>query len=110
MIVFEYVKWRNTLASGNNWTEINFVEAKTTLIQGLNGSGKSTFIDAFCFNLYGKPYRNINIPQLVNAINEKEMETESAFKIGPTRYVVRRGLKPNFFEIWQNGKLLDQTS
>ena len=108
MIAFETIRWRNFLSTGQYWTEIQFTKANTTLISGENGAGKSTLLDALCFVLFGKPYRNINIPQLTNSINEKDCMVEVEFTIGDDSYKVRRGLAPKVFEVYKNNDLIDQ--
>lgn len=108
MIKFEYVRWRNFLSTGNAFTEIDICKSPTTLVVGSNGSGKSTFIDALCFALFGKPFRKIKIGQLVNSINLKDALVEVEFSIGASQYKVRRGLKPAIFEIYQNNVLVNQ--
>lgn len=108
MIVFDVVKYKNFLSTGNVFSEIKLGEHTTTLIIGENGAGKSSFLDAITFALFGKPFRNINKPQLVNSINEKDCVVEIEFKIGKTKYKVIRGIKPNVFEIYVDGKLLNQ--
>ncbi len=108
MILFKKVRYKNFLSTGNVFTEISLNENTTTLIVGENGAGKSTFLDAITFSLFGKPFRNINKPQLVNSINEKDCVVEIEFKIGKTNYKVVRGIKPNTFEIYVNGDLLNQ--
>ena len=108
MIKFEYVRWRNFLSTGNAFTEIDICKSPTTLVVGSNGSGKSTFIDALCFALFGKPFRKIKIGQLVNSINLKDALVEVEFSIGSSQYKVRRGLKPALFEIYQNNVLVNQ--
>ena len=108
MIVFDRIRWKNFLSTGNNFTEVNFQDAQTNLILGTNGSGKSTILDALTFSLYNKPFRKINKPQLVNSVNEKECLVEVEFSIGSREYKVIRGIKPNFFEIWVDGKVQDQ--
>lgn len=110
MILFKTVRWRNFLSTGDKFTEIKLHEAPTTLIVGPNGSGKSTLLDALSFALFGKPHRDINKPQMVNSINNRDCEVEVEFSINSTEYVVRRGLKPGIFEIYQNGNLLNQES
>jgi len=110
MILFESIRWKNFLSTGNNFTEINFQKSLTTLIIGSNGAGKSTVLDALTFVLFGKAFRNINKPQLINSTNEKDCLVEIEFKIGSVEYKVRRGIKPNIFEIYRNGNLLDQNS
>jgi len=108
MIKFKKLRWRNLLSTGQYFTEINLVKADTTLICGENGAGKSTMLDALCFVLFGKPYRNINIPQLVNTINQKDCVVEIEFAIGQDEYKVIRGLSPKVFEVYKNTKLIDQ--
>jgi len=108
MILFKTIKWRNFLSTGNQFTEINFQDANTNLIIGTNGSGKSTILDALTFSLYNKPFRKINKPQLINSVNEKDCVVEIEFSIGNREYKVVRGIKPNIFEIWVDGKLQDQ--
>lgn len=110
MILFNKIRWRNFLSTGNAFTEIDFTRNKTTLIIGENGAGKSTILDALLFALYGKPFRRINKPQLVNAINGKGLHVELEFSIGKRQYKVIRGMKPNLFEIYQDDKLLNQDS
>ena len=110
MIVFKTVRYKNFLSTGNVFTEIKLNEHQTTLIIGENGAGKSTFLDAITFALFGKPFRNINKPQLVNSINEKDCVVEITFSIGNKNYKVVRGIKPNLFEIWCDGDLLNQDS
>ena len=108
MIQFKYVKYKNILSTGNAWTIINLDTNKSTLIIGENGAGKSTMLDAICFALYGKPFRKINKPQLLNSINQKELEVELVFQSGKNEFRIRRGIKPNIFEIWKNNELLNQ--
>lgn len=108
MIEFQTVKYKNILSTGNSWTTIDLNVNKSTLIVGENGAGKSTMLDAVCFALYGKPFRKINKPQLLNSINQKELEVVLSFKIGNAAYRIRRGIKPNVFEIWKNNELLNQ--
>ena len=107
-IIFEKIKWKNFLSTGNSFTEIQLDKHPTTLIVGENGSGKSTLLDAVCFSLFGKPYRNINKPQLVNTINNKNCLVEIEFMIGNKKYKIIRGIKPAIFEIWVDGTLLNQ--
>jgi DNA repair exonuclease SbcCD ATPase subunit len=107
-IHFKKIRYKNVLSSGNVFTEIFLDKSKTTLISGSNGSGKSTLLDAITFALYGKAFRKISKPQLVNSINQKELVTEIDFSIGAKNYQIRRGIKPNFMEISLNGKLVDQ--
>jgi DNA repair exonuclease SbcCD ATPase subunit len=108
MIVFKTVRYKNFLSTGNIFTEINLSKNPTTLIIGENGAGKSTFLDAITFGLFGKPFRNINKPQLINSVNEKECVVEIEFKIASKNYKVVRGIKPNVFEIYCDGDLLNQ--
>lgn len=107
-IHFEYVKYKNILSTGNSWTHIQLDKNKSTLIVGENGAGKSTMLDALCFAIYGKPFRKINKPQLMNSINQKNLEVEVAFTTGQHRYVIKRGIKPNLFEIWRDSELVNQ--
>lgn len=110
MIVFHSVSWKNFLSTGDTPTTIYLDRSPTTLIIGENGAGKSTVLDALTFGLFGKPFRKINKPQLVNTINEKGMLVEVKFTIGKKKYLVRRGIKPNVFDIEQDGKLIDQSA
>jgi DNA repair exonuclease SbcCD ATPase subunit len=110
MIIFKNLRWKNFLSTGNKWTEINLNKISSTLIVGHNGSGKSTMLDALSFALFGKPHRNINKPQLVNSINNKDCIVEVNFTIGKYEYKVVRGIKPGIFEIWRNDQLLNQSS
>ena len=108
MIIFKKIKWRNFLSTGNTFSEVDLRSAKTNLIVGSNGAGKSTILDALTFSLFGKPFRKINKPLLVNSINEKDCLTEIDFSIGRSEYKVIRGIKPNKFEIYCNGQLWNQ--
>ena len=110
MIIFKSLRFKNFLSTGNNWTDINLNRSKSTLIVGQNGAGKSTMLDAIAFALFGKPHRNINKPQLVNTINNKNCVVEVTFVIGKSQYKVVRGIKPNVFEIWKNGDMINQSS
>ncbi len=110
MIVFKKIRWKNFLSTGNRFLEIDFLKSKTTLIAGENGAGKSTVLDALCFSLFGKTFRKINIPQLVNSINERDMVVEVEFSIGRKEFKVCRGMCPRLFEIYVDGKLLNQDS
>ena len=108
MILFKTIRWKNFLSTGNNFTEVDFQKSNTNLIMGSNGSGKSTILDALTFVLYNKPFRKINKPQLVNSVNEKDCLVEIEFSIGSREYKVIRGIKPNIFEIWIDGKVQNQ--
>ena len=108
MIVFENIKWKNFLSTGDQWSEINFTDSSSTLIIGANGAGKSTVLDALCFALFNKPFRKIKRSQLVNSINEKSTKVQLEFTIGKDEYRVFRGIKPNVFELYHNNKLIDQ--
>ena len=108
MIIFRYVRWRNFLSTGNNFIEIQLDRNPTTLIIGENGAGKSTVLDALCFGLFGKPFRSINKPQLVNSVNNVNCIVEVEFEIGTKKIKVVRGIKPNIFEIYINGKMYNQ--
>ena len=104
MIIFKTVRWKNFLSTGNVFSEIQLDTSPATLIVGNNGAGKSTFLDAMCYALFDKPFRKITKGQLVNAVNEKELLVELEFTIGSREYMVRRGRKPNVFEIYLNGE------
>ena len=108
MILFKTIRWRNFLSTGNQDTIVNFTENDTNLIIGSNGAGKSTVLDALTFSLFGKPFRKINKPQLVNSTNEKDCVVEVQFSIGNTFWTVVRGIKPNVFTISRDGNTLDQ--
>ncbi len=108
MILFQKIRWKNFLSTGAHFTELSFTKSPNTLIVGQNGAGKSTVLDALCFGLFGKPFRKINKPQLLNSINARDALVEIEFEIGKKKYKVIRGIKPNVFEIYQNGVLLNQ--
>ena len=110
MVVFETLRYKNFLSCGNWFTEIFLNRSPNTLIVGTNGAGKSTMLDALCFVLFDKPFRKINKPQLVNSINGKDCVVEIEFAIGDRKYKVIRTIKPNKFEIWCNGVLVDQNA
>ena len=110
MILFKKIRWKNLLSTGNQYTEVDFTKNKTNLIVGTNGAGKSTILDALCFSLFGRSFRRINKPQLINTVNEKDCKVEVEFSIGSTEWKVIRGIKPAIFEIWRNGNSLDQSS
>jgi len=110
MILFEKVRWKNFLSTGNQNTEINFTNHSTNLVIGTNGAGKSTMLDALTFALFGKPFRKINKPQLINTVNEKDCVVEVEFSIGTTNWKVIRGIKPNLFEIHKDGSVLNQSA
>jgi len=108
MILFQKVRWRNLLSTGNSFTEILLNKSTNTLIIGNNGAGKSTILDALCFGLFGKPFRKINKPNLLNSINQQNGVVEIELAIGKKSYKIIRGIKPNLFEIYCNGDLLNQ--
>ena len=108
MIIFRKVSFRNFLSTGNTPTEIELDKHNTTLIIGDNGSGKSTVLDALCFGLFGKAFRNIKKDQLVNSVNERDCKVEVFFNIGRQKFHIIRSIKPNRFEIYKNGKMLNQ--
>ena len=108
MILFKRLRWKNLLSTGNHFTEILLNGNPNTLIVGTNGSGKSTMLDALCFGLFGKPFRNINKPNLLNSINGKDCVVEIEFSVGNKEYKIVRGIKPNVFEIYQDAVLLNQ--
>ena len=108
MIIFQKVRWKNFLSTGTSFTEINLTRSPNTLIIGNNGAGKSTILDALCFGLFGKPFRKINKPQLLNSINAQAAVVEIEFSIGKKQYKVIRGIKPNVFEVYCDDKLVDQ--
>ena len=108
MIHFNTIRWKNLLSTGNQFIEIQLDKNPTTLIIGENGSGKSTVLDALTFALFGKPFRRINKPQLVNSVNNSGTVAEIEFTIGSKDYKIRRGIKKNIFEIYVDGKRLNQ--
>jgi len=110
MIVFQNIRWKNFLSTGNQYTEINLDKDSTTLIVGTNGSGKSTVLDALTFSLFNKPFRKISKSQLINTVNEKDCRVEVEFSIAETQWKVVRCIKPNLFEIHRNGVCMDQFS
>ena len=110
MIIFEKIRYKNFLSSGNHITEIQLNKSKSTLIVGQNGTGKSTSLDALSFALFGRAHRNITKEQLINSINKKDCVTEVYFTIGKSKFNIIRGIKPNIFEIWKDGIMLNQSS
>jgi len=108
VIVFKSVFWKNFLSTGSQGSKVNLNNHGTTLIVGKNGEGKSTILDALCFALFNKPFRNVNKNQLINSINGKQCEAEVEFSIGPNAYKVKRAIKPNTFEIYCNDELVNQ--
>ena len=110
MIVFKNIRYKNFLSSGNTFTEIDLRKSKSTLVVGHNGAGKSTMLDALSFSLFGKPHRKISKAQLVNSINQKHALVEVQFSVGTSNFKIIRGIKPNVFEIWKDGKMINQSS
>ena len=110
MIVFKTLRYKNFLSSGNTFTDVDFTKAKSTLVVGHNGAGKSTMLDALSFGLFGKPHRKISKAQLVNSINQKQAMVEVDFTIGQSYFKLVRGIKPNIFEIWKDNKMINQSS
>ena len=108
MIQFEIIRWKNFLSTGNVFTEITLNKTSNTLIIGDNGTGKSTILDALTFGLFGRPFRSINKAQLINSINQGGTVVEIEFSIGSKKYIVKRGIKKNFFQIYLDGSLLNQ--
>ena len=110
MIIFEKIRWKNFLSTGNVFSEIDFTEGRTNLIVGSNGAGKSTILDALTFSLFARPFRKISKSMLINSINEKDCVVEIEFTIGKNEYKVVRAMKPNKFEIYHNGVLWNKES
>ncbi len=110
MIVFEKIRWKNFLSTGNQYTEVQLDTSPATLIIGTNGAGKSTILDALTFSLFNKPFRKISKSQLINSINDKDCVAEIEFSIANNKYRVVRGIRPSIFHIYKNGKKLDQSS
>ena len=110
MIIFRKLRWKNLLSTGNVFTEIDLNKFNTTLIVGENGAGKSTILDALSYALFGKAFRKINKPQLLNTITQKNLVVEIEFSIGVNQYKIIRGIKPNIFEVYQNDKLMNQSA
>ena len=107
-ITFKKIKYKNLLSSGNSWSEVRLDQDRTTLISGTNGSGKSTLLDAIVFALYGRAFRKVNKNQLINTINAREALVEITFSVGTVNYLIRRGIKPNIFEIWKDNVMINQ--
>ena len=110
MIIFKKIKYKNFLSTGNQPIEIELGKSPTTLVIGQNGSGKSTLLDALCWALFNKPFRIIKKEQMINTINNSECEVEIEFDVGTKQYKVKRSVKPNLFEIYENGQLLNQNA
>lgn len=110
MIAFKTIRWKNFLSTGNVFTEINLGTRGTTLVVGENGAGKSTILDTLTYALFGKPFRNINKPQLINSITRKDLLVEVEFNVGSTRYRIVRGMRPNVFEVYCNDTLVNQSA
>ena len=108
MITFQKITFANFLSVGNKPVSFNLNENKTTLIHGVNGSGKSLLLDVLCYVLFNKSFRGVNLPSLINTVNKKGLMTEVEFSIGNTQYLVARGMKPKLFKIYRNGEVLDQ--
>ena len=108
MIKLKTVRFKNFLASGNRFVEVKLNKDPMMLVVGKNGAGKSTLIDAITFSLFGKPFKKINKGQLMNTVNEKDLMTEIEFSVGKTEWKIRRGMKPVVFEIYHNGKVINQ--
>ena len=110
MILFEKIRWKNFLSTGNQFTEVDFLKHSTNLIIGTNGAGKSTILDALTFSLFGKSFRKINKPQLINSVNDKDCVVEVEFSIGGVGWKIERGIKPAIFKVWRDNNLLDQAA
>jgi DNA repair exonuclease SbcCD ATPase subunit len=110
VIFFKKLRWKNFLSTGNIFTEIDLAKSNTTLVVGENGAGKSTMLDALTYALFGKPFRKVNKPQLVNTITKRDMVVEIEFSVGRIEYKIIRGQKPNIFEVYQNGNLINQSA
>ena len=111
MINFKKIRFKNFGSFGNNFSEIDFEKSATTLVSGSNGNGKSfAFLDAITFGLFGTPFRNINIPQLVNSVNKKNCTVEVEFEVNKAQYKIIRGLAPKIFEIYKNGVMIEQAA
>lgn len=109
-ILFKKIRWKNFLSTGNEFIELDLGNTGSTLIVGKNGAGKSQLLDALTFSLFGKTFRNINKPQLVNSITKKETVVEVEFIVGKVNYKVVRGIKPTIFEVYSNGQLMNQSA
>ena len=110
MILFEKIRWKNFLSTGNQFTEVDFLRHSTNLIIGTNGAGKSTILDALTFSLFGKSFRKINKPQLINSVNDKDCVVQVEFSIGGVSWKIERGIKPAIFKVWRDDNLLDQAA
>ena len=108
MLHFEKLRWKNFLSTGNVYTEIHLDRSPSTVVVGENGSGKSTMLDALCWVLFNKPFRQVRMLQLINTVNGKDTRAEVEFHVGTVNYKIVRGYKPSVFEIWKNGELMPQ--
>ena len=108
MINFSKVRYKNFLSTGQQFIEVDLQKSNTTLVVGENGAGKSTMLDALCFGLFQRAFRNIKKDQLINSLNERDCVVEVYFTVGQKSYKVIRGIKPNIFEIWCDGDMLNQ--